>query len=739
MPLATSTLLSDRISFPTGYRVMTSGPGQSSAILRLISSKNFSRVAVFSINDDFGTGMLSSLESAASSYNISFGLLATGDRSSQPNWDAYFDQVQARRLQVIVLAISFNYVVPLFRSADRMGMLNGDYWFVSATSWDQNVFANDVDLLPKIVGVWQTEQPNAYDYNPTGSTPEAQDIYNWWRTLNNPNNASFLPGLPVGFTMLSIVNQIKPFPVGTVVVKNETYVQGVVGNQCFGKGMYPQSWFVVLTKALGYAMPIPYKQIITGYSCMKLTVAIFDYLLKSGVPLSKIQDRSAFAGLNFTDVINNAKVADLYGSIMHANKDADIDLDISIYIYQNTSLGIMASPVGNWSYATDTISFFEGRSIVFLGNKTAPPTPPTIPVRPFAAKMALRYAIDAVVCCCVVFSLATVVIMFMNMSLKVFKASSPIFLVLMVVGANISYAGVLYFSDDRACILHAWFKYLGFACAFGALLVKTFRISVIFADKSHQKRGVKTVKLSDGTLRAEAFRPRLVTDVIASVAPNGTVLAYDEMPHCLFIGFLNLSSHTSRNPMAPFRPGRSYICLAAMALTLAYGTFLTNSVKNLPSAFNESKWLAMAIYNWVVIGIVLNAIADFAVQDPDVIFVMDALMVIITQTGICGLLMVPKILACWRGEGDVTGMGVGTSGLHSVRSATNVEDAKSGGSHNVPHHHHHHKSDLDLHHHPHHHKSDLDAHHNLHHNKSDMAIKSPRVVASSDLIGVHHS
>jgi hypothetical protein len=76
-----------------------------------------------------------------------------------------------------------------------------------------------------------------------------------------------------------------------------------------------------------------------------------------------------------------------------------------------------------------------------------------------------------------------------------------------------------------------------------------------------------------------------------------------------------------------------------MVLTLVVGVGLTYQVRNTPSAFNESKWIAMATYNWVVIGVVLNAISNFAVKDPDVIFVMESLIVIITQTGVVAYLL----------------------------------------------------------------------------------------------------
>ncbi|KAJ3192884.1 hypothetical protein HDU67_005329, partial [Dinochytrium kinnereticum] len=127
----------------------------------------------------------------------------------------------------------------------------------------------------------------------------------------------------------------------------------------------------------------------------------------------------------------------------------------------------------------------------------------------------------------------------------------------------------------------------------------------------------------------------------------------------------------------------NYVCLGAMVLTLAGGVWLTYTVRNTPSSFNESKWIAIAIYNWVVIGIVLNAISNFAVKDPDVIFVMEALVVILTQTGVASVLFIPKIMEIMAGRGNNndTFMASGSQGtndkssMNGVQSSNNVDEA----------------------------------------------------------------
>jgi hypothetical protein len=157
-------------------------------------------------------------------------------------------------------------------------------------------------------------------------------------------------------------------------------------------------------------------------------------------------------------------------------------------------------------------------------------------------------------------------------------------------------------------------------------------------------------------------RPYLATDILPILARNGTITQINTTPRCEF-GTYN------------------YVALIAMILTLAFGVWMTYSVRNTPSAFNESKWIAFALYNWVVIGVVLNAISNFAVTDPDIIFIMEALTAIITQTGVVGLLFVPKIIEIMAGRGNnnetFQSGGSGGSGPSShSNSDTNSVDTK---------------------------------------------------------------
>jgi hypothetical protein len=69
-------------------------------------------------------------------------------------------------------------------------------------------------------------------------------------------------------------------------------------------------------------------------------------------------------------------------------------------------------------------------------------------------------------------------------------------------------------------------------------------------------------------------------------AANGTVLYFDTYQKCSFGKF-------------------NSIYVGYMVVNIIAGVYLTYTVRNVPSAYNESQWISYAIYNYVVIGIVL--------------------------------------------------------------------------------------------------------------------------------------
>ncbi|KAI8854511.1 7 transmembrane sweet-taste receptor of 3 GCPR-domain-containing protein [Chytridium lagenaria] len=684
--LATSPQLANKVDYPTSFRTQSTAVLQAKAMLSLINYFNKTSIGVFSSSDEFGNGLTQQLQLFAPSYNVTIALVTVYDFSKSDLREDLQPFIDGQIQTIILIAAQFP-VVNVMRSASQLNMLNGDYWLIGTTGWTEAMYAaaSSQPLLRNITGVWQVQTPSFEDafLLPDGSNAEAVELRKWWTNLFVSNESPVFPGVTKTFsqsylmpltaatagfqfrsncpntTETSVANSISKFIFQTTS-GNQTINMQAAGNMCTGQGLnYLEGYMSIYALNVGYMILKPTDFMQNTVKCGKLLVGMFDNYIKAGrITPQGINNRQmmSLTRNNITQLVNNANLTDVWGNRMMVDNGGDLQMEQEIWTYRWINITsrrqiVQGASVGKWWRSNNSITLNPNEPLLFLGGKNAPPPNRVIPIVQFAAKTSMRFAFDAIVAICSLFTLCLFVYMLVHQKVKIFMASSPNFLALILIGANISYVGVYLFSiypmSSQSCIIFGWLKYLGFAVVFGALLVKTYRISVIFVNKKNKVR-----KMNDAVMLGyfSAFlvcwiailvvwtvlpsqRPFLELNSVPQVAKNGTIINFFQTPHCQFNDY-------------------NYVNLGAMVLTLGGGVWLTYSVRNTPSAFNESKWIAIAIYNWVVIGIVLNAISNFAVKDPDVIFVMEALVVILTQTGVAAALFIPKVMEIMAGRGN---------------------------------------------------------------------------------------
>ncbi|KAJ3323443.1 hypothetical protein HDU76_013627 [Blyttiomyces sp. JEL0837] len=644
---------------------------QAQGMLALLAKFNVTSTGIVATNDEFGQGLIQSLQTLAPLYNVTITVVVPL-QVGKGHFDDELRLIVDAQVQYILAVASSGDAITLFGSAKRMSMLDGTYWWVASTGFGYYNFASSLEtkaVLNSMVGVWQVDNGTPWDEDSAGISEMAKALKLWWKSLFFPDTLKAYAGIPRDFNPMAILpfntttanftlatNCVNDSSTSVVSEMGKFYFLNSAGqyyfiqsNQCM-RQQYLAGLTPLFGLSLGY-LPPANSYMSQAAVCAQTIMGVFDTALKSGVPLQKISNRTFFTA--------QTNLNGLFGRPYTYDSNGDIVNDQSVLVYQRVQVtdsvnAVITVPIGNWSAIRNSVSFFnDSAPLVFLGNKTAPPPPRQVPIIQFTAKTAMRYAFDAIVAICSLFTVILLIYMLFSMNFKIFKAASPRFLAVIIIGANVSYMSIWLFSQypmtDASCVTYVWLKYMGFATVFGSLLLKTYRISIIFSKK---KSNVNVKNLNDTVLFVMMLvfmglwaallaiwtlipseRPKLVIDSVASIAKNGTILAFNQTPHCEFGDY-------------------NFICLGAMVITLAFGVFLTYSVRDTPSAFNESKWIAMALYNWVVIGIVLNAITNFAVKDPDVIFVMEALNVIITQTGVAGFLFVPKMIEIVAGRGN---------------------------------------------------------------------------------------
>ncbi|KAJ3163900.1 hypothetical protein HK101_000575, partial [Irineochytrium annulatum] len=652
LPLSATMDLARKADYPYSFRTTVASYYAAQGVIDLLLYYNRSDVLIISSNDEFGSDAMATVSSDLASHNISVKALV----QFPPGLTDYSSYVETllKGKSVTILMIVYTDSPNLSTSLYNAGAFDGKYLVVSY-GFSYNFFTTPAQrqVLSHMEGLFVvmpwTPGPN--------ETPLSAEIYKWWMSLQDADGK---PILETNSTQ-NLCNLTLP---GSV--------------SCYKGTNYATGYLNTFYKATGAKVSDAWNsnQYYAPHQCIDVIVKSLDYWMKNGtLSIDDILNKKSLTktGGNIANMMNAPQIPDFWNTPYKFDKNGDVMPNTFVTNLQITpGSGVVPVPVG-WWFSSNRSVVMGSTDIRFFGNLTSPPVAPPIPVTKFAANMAVRYAFDGVIALCALMTLFCTAYMVLHIKEKIFKASSPVFLGLISCGALISYVSIFLFSQypmtGASCIIYVWLKYLGFSFVFGALLVKTYRIHAIFSSKKR-----KGAPLKDGIMFGfflciiaiwctiliiytliPSQRPILALDQTVQIDEMNNVVGIFETPHCNFQTY-------------------NYVCLGAMVFTLALGAGLTYLIRNTPSAFNESKWISMATYNWVVIGVVLSAVTNFAVHDPDIIFIMEALMITITQGGVIAMMFMPKIISVARHEvadpSTLTGlMTTSSSGITNQSSA----------------------------------------------------------------------
>lgn len=243
---------------------------------------------------------------------------------------------------------------------------------------------------------------------------------------------------------------------------------------------------------------------------------------------------------------------------------------------------------------------------------------------------------------CVIIGCLPVVVLFTYKysELKVVKAASPLLLRIIILGAFFIYSTtiVLYPRPNMlTCTLRIWLREIGFALSYGALMLKTWRISVIF-----RVRSAKAVKITD-------------MDLIKRL---GIILG-------IFVLFLLIRTLVSPPEVIIGRTAedlKAFLCQSDWwdhsftileFLFLLWGIRLCIKVRKAPSEFNESRFISMTIYNEFLLSIFLN-VSMFFLQhpaNPDLLYIIFFCHSQLTITILLCLIFASKFYLVMKGQG----------------------------------------------------------------------------------------
>ncbi|XP_045187688.2 probable G-protein coupled receptor CG31760 [Mercenaria mercenaria] len=221
----------------------------------------------------------------------------------------------------------------------------------------------------------------------------------------------------------------------------------------------------------------------------------------------------------------------------------------------------------------------------------------------------------------------------MNICPQVIKSASPAFLELMCLGGILvcsQFFTELLETNVLMCTIRIWPQHVGFVILYGSLVIKTWRISMIFTIGAR-----KRVSLPDAVLHK-----RLAILLLAAIA----ILAVWTTSSPPEISALRTSDNLI-----------FYVCkfgiweytvIGAEVILLLYGVYLSFTIRKAPAQFSD-KFMAYAIYNAIILGLVMSLVSRLfiPVTGPDMILVLEFVQVQVYASVTLLIIFIPKFLA----------------------------------------------------------------------------------------------
>nr|XP_050856084.1 probable G-protein coupled receptor 158 [Vespula vulgaris] len=252
----------------------------------------------------------------------------------------------------------------------------------------------------------------------------------------------------------------------------------------------------------------------------------------------------------------------------------------------------------------------------------------------------MRTAILILECCVIACLPAVALFTWKYGNVKVVRAASPVLLRVIVLGAFFIYCTTIVMYPQPnviTCTVRVWLREIGFSLTYGALMLKTWRISVIFRVKS-----AKAVKITDASLLKRLGIIVMIFSVFLSirtlVAPPVVIVARTADDLKAYLCRTDWWDH-------------SFTTLEVMFLI--WGIRLCIVVRKTPSEFNESRFISMAIYNEFLLSVFLNVSMLFlqSPANPDLLYIIFFCHTQLTVTLLLCLIFGSKAYVVFRGYG----------------------------------------------------------------------------------------
>ncbi|KAM9964217.1 hypothetical protein ACTFIW_005878 [Dictyostelium discoideum] len=272
------------------------------------------------------------------------------------------------------------------------------------------------------------------------------------------------------------------------------------------------------------------------------------------------------------------------------------------------SIGLQFS--GNWINDTQfrantkILPSYGNSTVIYYGLYT-------IPIEFVDYPESLKIGVTVVSGFCIFLCLISMIIVIIFKEAKVIKSSSPIFCLLILFGCVIIFVGCIMFArspTDGSCRSRVWLLSLGYTIFLGNLMVKNWRIWLLFDNPKLKKRAITNWKLY----------PWVSGIVIIDIVILSIWQALGDIVAESRTGIDSLTKYEYRNVCASSDQGSIalYLLLVFHGLILLVACFISFKIKVVDiEEFNESKPITTSVY---IITFCLFIVIPIMVSSPTV-------------------------------------------------------------------------------------------------------------------------
>ncbi|TPX72914.1 hypothetical protein SpCBS45565_g00397 [Spizellomyces sp. 'palustris'] len=330
------------------------------------------------------------------------------------------------------------------------------------------------------------------------------------------------------------------------------------------------------------------------YDCVLALAAAHTKMLSEGVSLANLAANTVppfniaqFTRVNFTGMTGNVVFA--------TNGDRDGDYALHSFDGNGATQVAVIRRGKTFDPSQPVIKFHSGSTVVPLDT-------PAYKMNVVEWTSPMGIAISAFFVAMIVVCILSIILSLAYRKSSILKPVSPVFCGIISFGLALVFGSELADIGWRTtftCNLYPWLLGIGFATALASVFVKQWRIFRIFENVQMAKRPIRDGRLLyifAGIVSVQV----ILLGIMTAASPLRPVRISDRQTET------NSFVCTAAN--VNIQNGMTYIIFAYCGILLIICTYLAIRTRNVYSAFNESKWIGLSVYNIILCGLAALAV-----------------------------------------------------------------------------------------------------------------------------------